>query len=81
MAALRTHDVTDRLAEIAAPTLVVHGDHDVLIPVDVARLVAAAIPNAELEVLEDVAHAIDLEAPERLASLVRGFLAGDSEEA
>ena len=44
----------DRLAGI--PTLVVHGDADPLFPPEHGRALAAAIPGAELLILEDVGH-------------------------
>src|SRR3954453_14735634 len=40
------HDTTDRLAEIAAPTLVLSGELDIILPPRFGRSVAAGIPNA-----------------------------------
>ena len=54
---LRGWDITDRLAEIGAPTLLLAGDRDRLVPsVDNGRLMAGAISDAELEVLEGYGH-------------------------
>jgi pimeloyl-ACP methyl ester carboxylesterase/SAM-dependent methyltransferase len=47
---------TARLGEIAAPTLVIHGDEDPLFPLEHGKALAAAIPGAELVVLEHVGH-------------------------
>ena len=39
------------LSQISVPTLVIHGELDVIAPLDLGRQVASAIPNAELVVL------------------------------
>ena len=43
-----------RLPRIKAPTLVVHGEHDRVIPVENARLMAERIPGCRLQVLLEV---------------------------
>ena len=65
------HDVQARLAEIAAPTLVVHGTEDKMIPVANGELIAALIPGARLELLDGVGHLFWWEQPERSAELLR----------
>jgi pimeloyl-ACP methyl ester carboxylesterase len=42
--------------DIAAPTLVVHGDHDPLLPLPHGRALRDAVPGAELLVLEGAGH-------------------------
>ena len=44
--ALGATDLTARLGEIAAPTLVVHGADDGVVPLETGRALAAAIPGA-----------------------------------
>ncbi len=68
--AIAGHDLQARLGEIAAPTLVVHGDEDQMLDVANGRLVASRIPGARLEVLEGVGHMFWWEQPERSARLV-----------
>jgi len=46
------HDLRDRAGTIAAPTLVVWGRRDPVIPVRIGRRIAASIPGARLAVLE-----------------------------
>ena len=46
----------ERLAEIAVPVLVVHGSDDPLFPLAHGEALAAAIPGAELLVLDGVGH-------------------------
>ena len=47
-AAVATHDAYERLNQIAAPTLVVHGERDVFIPPANALVLAERIPSARL---------------------------------
>lgn len=56
LAAAQAHDAAERLGAIAAPTLVVHGGEDVLIPPANGERLAAAIPGAELSLWPDAAH-------------------------
>ena len=65
------HDTSGRLGQIAAPTLVIHGTADEMLPVANAKLIADAIPGARLEVFDGVGHLFFWEDPERSAALVR----------
>ena len=49
-------DRTEAVRRISAPTLVIHGALDPLIPVTAGRATAAAVAGAELLVLEEMAH-------------------------
>jgi proline iminopeptidase len=68
------YDLLTRLEQARHPTLVIHGDAD-LIPVEVARHIAEAIPNARLEVLDDCGHFAFLDQPERTEDVITRFLA------
>lgn len=48
--------ITVRLAEVAAPTLVLHGSEDPLFPLDHGRALAEGIPGARLITLDGVGH-------------------------
>ena len=50
--------VTDRLGEIAIPTLVIAGGQDQVVPLEATRLVAQQIPGARLEVDPDCGHTV-----------------------
>ena len=52
-----------RLARLRAPTLVMHGERDRLVPLAASKLLAAGIPDAELAVVPGAGHAYALEAP------------------
>jgi pimeloyl-ACP methyl ester carboxylesterase len=71
MQAIAGHDTSARLAEITAPTLVIHGDLDEMLPVENGRMVARLIPGARLQTLEGIGHMFFWEEPERSAQLVR----------
>jgi 3-oxoadipate enol-lactonase len=74
--AIGGHDVQARLAEIAAPTLVIHGTADKMIPVANGELIASLIPGARLELFEDVGHMFWWERPEPSAELLRAHALG-----
>lgn len=64
-----------RLRRITAPTLVVRGEQDGLVPAAHAETYAAEIPDARFEVIAGAAHWLPFEKPAELAALVRAFLA------
>jgi pimeloyl-ACP methyl ester carboxylesterase len=73
--AARWHDTSGRLGSIRAPTLVLHGTEDQIVPrVNGERLVES-IPSARLELLEDAGHLYPTDAPEA-AHTVLHFLLG-----
>ena len=69
--AISAHDTSAHLRDIAAPTLVIHGDEDQMLGVDNGRAIASRIPDAKLEVLEGVGHLFWVEEPARSAQLIR----------
>jgi pimeloyl-ACP methyl ester carboxylesterase len=72
--ALRAWDAFDRLGEVSAPVLVLHGSEDRLIDPDNARLIAERIPHAELVLIEGAGHAYHLEQPDRADAIVLEFV-------
>jgi len=50
-------DLRQNLASITCPTLVVHGQQDVIVPVQAGQYLAEHIPNAELQIFKDCGHA------------------------
>lgn len=63
-------DRTERLGGVTAPTLVIHGRADTLIDVSGGEATAAAIPDAELLVLDDMGHDLFPPVWPRLADAV-----------
>lgn len=73
-AILASGDRTADLGTITAPTLVVHGEKDPLIDVSGGVATAAAIPGAELWILEGVGHDLPPQLYRELtARLIRHF--------
>lgn len=70
MQAIGAHDTSARLGEITAPTLVVHGTADLMLPCANGEAIARAIPGARFETLEGVGHMFWIEQPERSAALI-----------
>ncbi len=59
---------------IAAPALVVHGDADVIVPVENGRALASRLPNARYVELAGRGHNVQLEDPTTINRLVLEFL-------
>ena len=68
------HDTYDRLPDITAPTLVIAGTADRLVPVENSRLLASRIPNAELVLLEGMGHGYLVQAAEEANKAIHDFL-------
>lgn len=59
---------------VSAPALVLWGRKDRIVPLSSGRQLAAAIPDARLVVLDDVAHCAMLEKPTETAALIAEFV-------
>lgn len=70
--ALDEFESRDRLDLIKMPTLVVHGDEDIMVPLSFGARLAAGIPGAEFEVIEGAGHFLP---PSGYVPLVLDFLA------
>jgi pimeloyl-ACP methyl ester carboxylesterase len=73
-AAGATYDSYDLIGAIDVPTLVVHGDADVVVDPGNAALLGELIPNARVELIPDRGHLMVWEDSERVAELVTEFL-------
>ncbi len=69
-----TFDVLDRVAEIAAPTLVLHGTEDAVVDSRNSALLALRIPDARVELFPGGGHLFFWEQPERFVEVVTEFL-------
>jgi 3-oxoadipate enol-lactonase len=69
-------DLTPGLPAIPAPTLVIAGAQDPATPPEHAERIAAAIPNARLEILDPAAHMANVEQPEAVTRLMLEHLEG-----
>ena len=73
---LLTVDDTARLSEIGAPTLILWGERDALLPRDEQERRAAAVPDATLKVYPDTGHAVAAERPEWVIRDLEAFMRG-----
>ncbi len=70
-------DWTERVGRLTLPTLVIAGEKDASLGPETARaLVMPQYTDARLEVVAGCGHIVPLEAPERLAALLREFASG-----
>lgn len=64
VAAAASHNAVGRLGSIRAPTLVVHGDEDLVMPPRNGEILARAIPDAELKRWPGAGHLYFTDEPE-----------------
>jgi pimeloyl-ACP methyl ester carboxylesterase len=69
-----TSSVTAGLSAMRQPVALVWGSSDRFVPCSLARRLAAMLPHATLDILDDVRHFSPEEAPERVAKIVDGLL-------
>lgn len=72
--AIMAWEAYNRLAQIAAPALVIHGENDRLVPVENAKLIAARIPGAKMVLLPDASHIFTTDQPEAAHNAILEFL-------
>lgn len=64
----------DDLPTITAPTLVLHGELDALVPPPNATTIAERIPGAELTMVPDANHVLMTDQPEQVAKILLDWL-------
>lgn len=62
------------LEKIQAPTLVVHGREDKVVPPECGLLIANSVPNADLYLFGRCGHWVQVERAETFSAVVRDFL-------
>jgi 3-oxoadipate enol-lactonase len=68
------HNTTDRLSEIKAPTLIIVGEEDILIPIKYSRLLNQGIGGSRLAIMKGSGHVPSIEKPEEFNRIVLDFL-------
>jgi pimeloyl-[acyl-carrier protein] methyl ester esterase len=74
LAALRDEDLRAELSQIRVPTLVLHGQRDLLVPLETARFMVGCLPQAKLVTVPRAAHAPMVSHPRTFAEAMREFL-------
>jgi pimeloyl-ACP methyl ester carboxylesterase len=70
--------IEDKLPAIAAPTLVLAGSRDPVVPLAWARRVAHLLPHGRLVILEGGTHTLNYSYPRSFAAAILPFLAGET---
>lgn len=68
------HDCHRELRAITAPSLLIWGERDILVPASLAHPVASTIPNSRLHVIPRAGHVVMCERPEDFNNSVLRFL-------
>jgi len=65
-----------KLKNVSAPTLIMFGEHDQVVPPGNAELLARAIPGSKIHILRDAGHHLELEVPNAAVAAIVDFLRG-----
>jgi 3-oxoadipate enol-lactonase len=76
--AIFAYESRTRLAQLKAPTLVLHGESDRLVPPENGRRLARLISDARLEMLSGASHIFPTDQPEKSHQAILKFLAEQS---
>jgi len=74
LATLTSDDRREALTKVALPCFVIHGAIDTLIPPDAGREIAALIPNAKLDIVAGMGHAITPLLAPKIVEMVDDFI-------
>ena len=69
------------ISSVQAPVLLLADPRDTLVPVDTARRLARALPDARLQLVQDTGHHLPRRAPDAVADAMVAFLAATEEPA
>jgi pimeloyl-ACP methyl ester carboxylesterase len=61
-------DITDRMKEITLPTLILHGQNDPVLKLEMSEHLHQLLPQSEYKVLENQGHSLNMENPERMVT-------------
>lgn len=67
-------DMTADLSKIEADTMIIWGEHDTLMPLEMGERLRAALPQARFEMIQGAGHNPMWDRPEEFNRLVRDFL-------
>jgi tryptophanase/pimeloyl-ACP methyl ester carboxylesterase len=71
-------DLQDRLADIATPTLVVHGRYDSVVPLRTVHVLHGLIADSRLAEIDDAGHFACFTSPEQVNAVLGDFLENHS---
>ena len=71
---VKIKDSRSTIKQIKAPTLIIWGKEDALIPVTCAHKFHEDLPNSQLEIIEQTGHIAMEESPQEVIPLVADFI-------
>lgn len=74
LTAATTFDTENRLSEIKADTLILTGDHDLVVPPKNSENLAKMIPNSQLKIVEGGSHMFFIEKADEFNKIVKDFV-------
>ena len=74
-------DLERAIGSVQAPVLLLADPRDTLVPIDTARRLAHALPDARLQLVHGVGHNLPRRAPDAVADAMTAFLAATEESA
>lgn len=69
-------DSTAMLSNLDVPGLVIHGEHDQIIPVEAAQDMADVLPDGSMVIIKGTGHLLNMEKPAEFNQIVLDWLAG-----
>ena len=69
-----TFDTESRISNIQAPTLILTGDKDGVVPMQNSKNLAEAIPNSSLKIIENGGHLFFIEKANEFNKVVKDFI-------
>ncbi len=67
-------DSSTWIASVDVPSLVIWGDRDIITPYQHPRELAASLPGATLQVIQNAGHVVMVDAPEPCNNAIKGFI-------
>jgi sigma-B regulation protein RsbQ len=74
-------DLEHAIGSVQAPVLLLADPADTLVPIDTARRLARALPDARLQLVHGAGHHLPRRAPDAVADAIAAFLAATEEPA
>lgn len=74
---LLVQDVREELRSVRAPTLLIWGENDTLVPPSISHLLRREIPDSRLLIMKKIGHVPMFDRPREFNAALLAFLAGD----
>lgn len=68
-------DITNKMKNINLPTLILHGENDLVLPKEGSEKMHSLLQNSKLKILENQGHSLNVENPKLFLDLVQNFWA------